>query len=426
MLKVSRRDRVIRSCWLFCFIVLPLIILGCGQEPVDPLSPSSSQIAGSRVNSVSSYVLYGVESSTDGLSTIDPVSATVTFVGPLDPDPDVFRTPIAMAVRPSDRELFVWNNSGVTAPGALLTVDRCTGLASKVNPSTPPQGTLQALAFSPDGRLFGVEYSLFEIDPATGVKTLIGDLGSGLRVGGADFDAAGTLYGVGFGSGSQRLVTINTTTGATDVIVPLSVDIGTIGSIVFDPSGVLIGSAFDGPEGDILFDINPATGAVSNIRPTSASPPQGMGFALPCGQVALDIKPGSCPNPLNPKSKGVLPAAILGTADFDVTQIDAATLSLEGVPPIRSRVADVSTPVVGDPECDCTTEGPDGYYDLTLKFKTQDIVAAIGPVSAGDVLVLTITGSLLDGTPIEGSDCVRIVGNVQSGAEARHGPIPKD
>ncbi|MHC4648611.1 MAG: hypothetical protein ACYTBJ_24405, partial [Planctomycetota bacterium] len=38
-------------------------------------------------------------------------------------------------------------------------------------------------------------------------------------------------------------------------------------------------------------------------------------------QVAVDIKPGSCPNPLNLASRGVLPVAVLGSEDFDVSSI---------------------------------------------------------------------------------------------------------
>lgn len=129
--------------------------------------------------------------------------------------------------------------------------------------------------------------------------------------------------------------------------------------------------------------------------------------------VSVDIKPTSCPNPLNLKSKGVLPVAILGTEDFDVTQIDPATVQLVGVPALRWNLEDVATPHVPstDPwECDdCTTEGPDGEMDLTLKFNKQAIVAAIGAVDDGDCLVLTLTGELNDGTPISGVDVVRIL-----------------
>ena len=45
-------------------------------------------------------------------------------------------------------------------------------------------------------------------------------------------------------------------------------------------------------------------------------------------QPTLDIKPGSCPNPLNPRSHGVLPVALLGTEDFDVTDVDVSSLTI--------------------------------------------------------------------------------------------------
>jgi hypothetical protein len=125
--------------------------------------------------------------------------------------------------------------------------------------------------------------------------------------------------------------------------------------------------------------------------------------------VEIDIKPCSCPNPLNMKSKGVLPVAVLGTDDCDVTGIDPASIRIEGIAPICSNVQDVSTPVV-DPQdvCECIVEDEDGFDDLTLKFDTQAIVGALGDVNDGDELVLTLTGRLLDGTPIEGQDCIVI------------------
>jgi len=59
--------------------------------------------------------------------------------------------------------------------------------------------------------------------------------------------------------------------------------------------------------------------------------------------IAVDIEPGSCPNPLNVKSKGALPSAVLGRAGFDVTTIDPATirLSRDGVEGEISRSAGV-------------------------------------------------------------------------------------
>lgn len=133
--------------------------------------------------------------------------------------------------------------------------------------------------------------------------------------------------------------------------------------------------------------------------------------------VTIDIKPGSCPNPLNVKSRGVLPVAVLGSEDFDVSSIDAASIRLAGVAPIRSSFEDVATPVSDSNECECSTEGPDGFLDLTLKFETQRIVEAIGEVDHGDELVLELTGVLSDETRIEGSDCVIIRG--------KHKPLNK-
>ncbi len=130
-------------------------------------------------------------------------------------------------------------------------------------------------------------------------------------------------------------------------------------------------------------------------------------------EVPVDIKPQSCPNPLNVKSKGILPVAILGTADLDVTDIDITTLELNGVAPVRSGFEDVAATPTGLEPCECLALSGDGSEDLTLKFDTQAIVATLGSVSKGLEVPLTLTGNLLEsagGTAIEGSDCVVIKG----------------
>ena len=141
---------------------------------------------------------------------------------------------------------------------------------------------------------------------------------------------------------------------------------------------------------------------------------------LPCSaatsesviKVAVDIKPGSCPNPLNVKSKGILPVAIPGTDDVDVTQIDPDSILLAGLPPLRWDFEDVATPYDADTTQDdclaCSQNGPDGVLDLTLKFNKQHIVAAIGSVSDGECMPMEISGEFWDGTSIVGADIVRI------------------
>ncbi len=131
----------------------------------------------------------------------------------------------------------------------------------------------------------------------------------------------------------------------------------------------------------------------------------------PTIHVHIDIKPESCPNPINPNSRGLLPVAILGN-EVDVEDIDVSTVTLAGVSPMKHNIEDVATPhapVTGvvNP-LDCSTEGPDGIDDLTLKFDTQEIVAALGldGLARGTAVQVQLTGNLLDGTPIESYDVI--------------------
>ena len=126
--------------------------------------------------------------------------------------------------------------------------------------------------------------------------------------------------------------------------------------------------------------------------------------------VYIDIKPESCPNPLNIKSGGVVSIAILGTEDFDVTSIDPCSIRIGTVPPISSSYEDVATPFEGD-LCDCHDLGGDGYMDLTLKFDKKDLVKELNLKAkelAGETIPLTLTG-LAGDIPIIGSDCVWIL-----------------
>jgi hypothetical protein len=127
--------------------------------------------------------------------------------------------------------------------------------------------------------------------------------------------------------------------------------------------------------------------------------------------VPLDVRPDQCPNKLKLGSTEALNVAVAGTATFDVRQIDRASLRLEGVAPPTNALSDVTTPYspyTGRTRPDqCVSAGPDGIRDLGLKFSNQAVVAALGAGHhAGDVVVLHLTGSLKDGTPIAGEDVV--------------------
>jgi hypothetical protein len=150
--------------------------------------------------------------------------------------------------------------------------------------------------------------------------------------------------------------------------------------------------------------------SVDNIAVTT--PPE------PTIAVPVDVKPRSCPNPLNLNDRGALPVAILGTRDFDVATIDSTSIRLNlesgtgsGVAPLRWSYEDVATP---RGESTCTTLGPDGYRDVVLKFDIPAVVAALNLSGRhnGEHISLQVIGNLKDassGMPIKGSDKVLII-----------------
>jgi uncharacterized repeat protein (TIGR01451 family) len=141
-------------------------------------------------------------------------------------------------------------------------------------------------------------------------------------------------------------------------------------------------------------------------------------YVPPTISVYVDIKPGSWPNPINIDSKGVFAVAICGTQDFNVTTINPATINItmeeieESVLTIRWSYEDVATPWIGEPGGGHDLEG-DGYLDLVLHFKTQEVVNTLGlSAYVNQTVPLVVSGNLyqeLGGTPIQGQDYVWII-----------------
>jgi len=143
-------------------------------------------------------------------------------------------------------------------------------------------------------------------------------------------------------------------------------------------------------------------------------------LGVPAIELPLDIKPHSCPNSFNTGSRGVLPVALVGTMDFDVTTVDVSTLQIsrmgggvapnEGPPGPHSVIEDVATPFEGE-TCECDDLGGDMVPDLMMFFQSELLTPALGLGQApgGSMVELTVTGMLLDGTPFFATDCVRVV-----------------
>nr|NIM94559.1 hypothetical protein [Anaerolineales bacterium] len=112
--------------------------------------------------------------------------------------------------------------------------------------------------------------------------------------------------------------------------------------------------------------------------------------------VDIDIKPSSDPNAINPRSKGVIPVAILTTETFDAIAVDPSTVTFgpEGaeIAHPRGHVEDVDG---------------DGDLDLLLHFRTQETGIQRGDTEA------SLLGETFDGRLIEGSDSIVTVGDLR-------------
>jgi hypothetical protein len=128
--------------------------------------------------------------------------------------------------------------------------------------------------------------------------------------------------------------------------------------------------------------------------------------------VPVYVKPGSCKNPVNVKSQGVIPVVVMGTESLDLSTINPSQVTLEGVLPSHWAWEDVggpAEPVEGPDGLDCSdAEIPDGIIDLVLKFSTQAVISQIAPVEDGDMVSLTLLGETEE-FPVLGQDVITIL-----------------
>jgi len=121
------------------------------------------------------------------------------------------------------------------------------------------------------------------------------------------------------------------------------------------------------------------------VSAVSISPPSTL-------TVSIDVEPGSVKCFKN-DGHGTIAVAVLGSATFDVTTIDPATLSLDGLTP---KVTGRTQPRYDD-------ANGDGVRDLLVEMTD---VAGTYPVGQSTA---TLTGSLYGGAPIQGTDSICVV-----------------
>lgn len=195
---------------------------------------------------------------------------------------------------------------------------------------------VDALAFSPSGELFGVSmasYELITIDPGSGAGTWSTPLTGlpGTFLGAIEFLPDGTLMGIDMmdaGGGPSRLYTIDTDTGAVSLVGPLVSESETFGSVegmtvASGPFRALLALArsMEGDEPAQLIRVSETTAESWVVQeiPLPADYPGSRDalVALPAIEVEIDIKPGSWPNSINLRQRGVIAVAVLSTEEFD-------------------------------------------------------------------------------------------------------------
>lgn len=108
--------------------------------------------------------------------------------------------------------------------------------------------------------------------------------------------------------------------------------------------------------------------------------------------VEIDIKPFSKSNSINRRSRSLLVVAVLGSNEFDATQVDPSTVRFG--PRNASAVFDG---YVGD-------VNRDGYRDMLLFFRKKAAGLRCGDTAA------SLSGKTFNGQSFTGTDSVRIVG----------------
>lgn len=135
------------------------------------------------------------------------------------------------------------------------------------------------------------------------------------------------------------------------------------------------GVSFDGPAGEYFFRLD-------NVLVAQ--------YTIPA---EIDIKPGSEPNSINLSSAGVVPVAILSSANFDAATVDPDTVTLAGA---AVKMVGKSGKLLAHSE----DVNGDGLLDLVCQVLTEQFL-----IVPGDSIAV-LEAQTFDGAPVHGEDSI--------------------
>jgi len=307
--------------------------------------------------------------------------------------------------------LYALQTPTATASKRVVTFNTATGAPTAVsgNLATAIGMPSGATTLDPSGNRFffaGTQDAettqrIYSVSTATGAllasPTIIGDVITGLEYD----DAAGVLYGLRTPpDGGKQVVALDPATGATtNVSANIAPSLGMASGVtgLDAPGDRFFFVATPNSETDSrIYTVDTNTGALlSNPTITGSATQfmQGLAFApsaAPPGAITVVIDVLST---VNPRSKGVIPVAILTTPAFDATTVDPLSVQFGPGNATESHGTGHITDVDGD-----------GDLDLLLHFKTQNAAIPCGATSA------SLTGSTYTAQAIQGSDTITTAG----------------
>jgi hypothetical protein len=186
------------------------------------IAPSDGASIHGMTFNLTGSILYGINDATRTLETINTSTGARTVVATLS-GIEAGHTLSGISINPLTGGMFL--SSTNVSSSNLYTIDLTTGSATLV--AATGVAAIIDIAFDPLGNLFATDIArdaLFGLNPLTGASTFIGALGFSLNFAqGMDFDfETGTLYAALYsGSGVGQWATINTSTGAANLLAPL-------------------------------------------------------------------------------------------------------------------------------------------------------------------------------------------------------------